>query len=41
MINATFREVEESLQTQDPLQLKYKKWKHADEETLAMLYGLK
>lgn len=41
MINATFREVEESLQSQNPSQLKEKKWKLTDEETLAKLYGLK
>jgi integrase/recombinase XerD len=41
MINAAFREMEESLQSHNPLQSKEKKWKHADEETLAKLYGLK
>jgi integrase/recombinase XerD len=35
MINAAFREMEESLQSQNPLQSKEKEWKHADEETLA------
>lgn len=41
MINEAFRKVEESLQSQNLLQLKEKKWKLADEETLAKLYGLK
>ena len=41
MINAAFREMEDSLQKQNPLQPKEKKWKQVDEETLAKLYGLK
>ncbi|GEN85155.1 integrase [Sporosarcina luteola] len=41
MINEAFRKVEESLQSQNSLKLKEKKWKLADEETLAKLYGLK
>jgi site-specific recombinase XerD len=41
MVNAAFREMEVSLQNQDPLQPKEKKWKQIDEEALAKLYGLK
>ena len=41
MVNAAFRKMEDSLQSQNPLQVKEKKWKQADEETLAKLYGLK
>lgn len=41
MINAAFRDMEDSLHNQNPLQPKEKKWKQADEETLAKLYGLK
>jgi integrase/recombinase XerD len=41
MINAAFRDMEESLQKQNPAHPKEKKWKQADEETLAKLYGLK
>lgn len=41
MINAAFRETEDSLQNQNPLQMKEKKWKKLDEDALAKLYGLK
>lgn len=41
MINAAFRDMEESLHNQNPVQLNEKKWKLADEEALAKLYGLK
>ena len=41
MVNAAFRKMEDSLQNQNPLQPKEKKWKQADEEMLAKLYGLK
>lgn len=41
MVNAAFRDMEDSLQKQNPLHSKEKKWKQADEETLAKLYGLK
>jgi hypothetical protein len=33
--------MEDSLLNQNPSQSKEKKWKQADEETLARLYGLK
>lgn len=40
LINAAFRNMEESIQCQNPLQSNEMKgkWKHADEETLAKLY---
>jgi integrase/recombinase XerD len=41
MVNAAFRKMEDSLQSQNPLQVEEKKWKQAEEETLAKLYGLK
>lgn len=41
MVNEAFREMEETLQKQNPSQLKEKRWKQADEETMARLYGLK
>lgn len=41
MVNAPSCEMEDSLQSQNPLQPKEKKWKQADEEALAILYGLK
>lgn len=41
MVNEAFRDMEDSLQKQNPLHSKEKKWKQADEETLAKLYGLK
>jgi site-specific recombinase XerD len=41
MVNAAFRGMEDSLLNQNPSQPKDKKWKQADEETLARLYGLK
>lgn len=41
MVNAAFLKMEDSLQKQNPLQPKEKKWKQVDEETLAKLYGLK
>jgi site-specific recombinase XerD len=41
MVNAAFRMMEDSLLNQNSSQPKEKKWKQADEETLARLYGLK